>query len=105
MEALGLHLIQDPSEKGTAYSVGQINVLKGCVIETATHATFDHVYLASNECIPATSRPSPDDEWRPADVLSGLDGAAHVIGHLKEERRANVALNEGDSLELKDATD
>ena len=29
------------------YSVGHKKVVKGCAIKTTTHATFDHVYLAS----------------------------------------------------------
>ena len=40
-----------------------------------------------NDVLPATGRPSADDEGRPADVLPGLDGAAHVIGHLKGNRK------------------
>ena len=50
--------------------------------------------------VPATGRPSADDEGRPADVLPGLDGAAHVIGHLqKREQKTEGTLHEADSLE------
>ena len=33
-----------------AYSAGQINVVKGGVIKTATHATFYDVFLAIRVC-------------------------------------------------------
>ena len=42
--ALHYSISCQPSYVSTQYSVGQQNMVKGCVIKTWTHATFDYIF-------------------------------------------------------------